>query len=358
MKTILENSICDVLMTITFLSALLSTLILDIKFFIKNKGHKLILEKTRSLYTILCIFFIPTIIIQYIYSIIKSSKYYNMFFILFIIIFSGYYIYKLIKLNSKKEFEKVSFSSTDRYNLILSQFFYFIIFIQPVYLQIVNNLNSFPNKFISNSILLFYMTLKLISFTYYLTINTLLIIKNLYKIIFPNLYKKILTFKSVIRNFEPLLNLDKDKPSLTFSKIDSSNFSHIIMNGIKKNYQKKCLYFYLKIPVIISIFYIFQFLKSTFLLVLSILTFPLDILSKNFKNEFIFFYKLLHLCIFISISSIFIHVLHHDIFNTNSVKLFEFFGITISVSIVLEQLKEISNKFNKESKQNQKDNAI
>lgn len=347
MKTILDSSLCDNAILLTFIFALVSTFALNSKSFIINKEYEVIFKKIGSKYTIVWIFLIPLIVVFSIYFYIKSSKYYTTFFGLFLMIWVIYYIYKAVKLINKKEFNKTYFSFDDKYNIILSQFFYFIFFMQPVYLLITNSLNGITNEFISDSILLFYMSVKSIAFTFYFLVNILLTSKNLYKFLCPNLYQKILKFKSLTNDFEPSLVINKKNISLTFPEINSTSFFHIIINGIERFCSKKFFCFYIKVPTIILIFYIIQFFKAILILIINTILFPLTNLHKKFKNEIIFFYKLLYLCIFISISLIFIHILNHEIFNANAVKLFEFFGITILISIVLQQLKEIPQYLDK-----------
>ena len=348
LKTLLESSLCDNAVLLTFIFALISTFALNSKNFIINKEYEVILKKIGNKYAIVWIFLFPLIIVFSIYFHIKSSKYYTTFFGLFLMICVIYYIYKTVKLINKKEFDKTYFSFDDKYNIILSQFFYFIFFMQPVYLSIINNLNSITNEFISDSILLFYMSVKLIAFTFYLLINILLTSKNLYKLLCPNLYQKTLKFKSLINDFEPSLVINRKNISLTFPEINSTSFFNIIIKVIESFCSKKNLGFYIKVPTIILIFYAIQFIKVLLILIINTTLVPLTNLHKKFKNEIVFFYKLLYMCIFISISLIFMHILNHDIFNPSAVKLFEFFGITILISIVLQQLKDIPQYTNKQ----------
>lgn len=348
MKTLLNSSFCDNAILLTFILALLSTFILKMKSFIRKKEYENIFKNIENKYAITWIILIPCIIMLSVYLYIKSNKYFTTIFGIFLIISVIYYIDKNFKLINKKEFYKINFSIDDKYNIILSQFIYFIFFMQPIYSLTINSIDNITDKFICDSILLFYMTLKSIILMYYLIINILLTAKNLYKTFGPNSYHKLLIFKNSIKSFEMELILNKKNIVLIFSKTNLPNILSAIIKCIENSCSKDFFNFYFKTPIIILIFYIVNFFKMILMLVVNILVFLLATLKEKLRNEIVFFYKLLYLCIFISISLIFIHILNHNIFDNNSIKLFEFFGITIFISIARQQLKEMTQYFEKE----------
>jgi len=352
MYTLLNSSLTDNILFCTYIIALITTIISSLKKYINDKSFKINLKEKYFNYFLFWMIALILIISAIIYINIISSKHYTTIFGLAIIICAGYYVYKAVNAINKKNFNKIQFSNDDKYNIILSQFIYFIFFQKEIYSMLVEHINNINNSFISDCILLTYMTLKTILILFFYITNILIALKNIYNVFIPNTYNKILKIKRYVYGFELNFEInEKDFKLITPKSISNNrilkklNTKKFINKIDKFNFFNKfySIFILIKIPFLILIFYAIEIIKSILMLLINPIVISLTFFKKKLNNEIIFFYKHFNLCAYISIFLIYIHILNHNTFNQNSIKAFEFFGLTIIVTIITQHLKDISN---------------
>lgn len=338
METILNSLCVDKIISTTFIIALITNLILDNKenseiHELKIICRELKLKNKNYIYLIICFFLIPFVEIAATIMILKKQKYYTLG--LLVIAFMIFLVYKFVKIINKKTFNRKFFSRKEKYIVTFFNAFYITLFSKEIYLMIINYLNTLNNHFISHFIMLTYMTIKLCLLMFLSIANLTSIFKNIYKLFFPNLYNFLLKLKTRINSNQ-----------ITF-EITAENKLKFFLND--KELNPKYLFFIKNLPIFLSIFifsiifYVIEIIKEILILIINVFIIPLTLAKKKLRNEFVFIYTLLYSCVFFSTSFIYFFALNNNTFDANSLKFFEFSGITVMITITMQRITDANN---------------
>ena len=319
MEKLLSNVLIDNTLYITFIFVTISCIILGIL----NISKKVENSQNEYLkYYAFWVIIIPVLVIILLCIIFKKIIM-ALLLLLFIIIYGLYKTKEGIKL-IKKENDTKQLSEEKQLNIIFPQMLYIFIFstdMQKIIIDFIKIMCSFifntNNQLYYKLIIYIYLTFKLISIIFFISINIVFFIRNIYKIF----------------NFKKITKKKKNK-KINFDFRQSIIISNNqIINKVNK------LKIHARIPIIVLILYYIIIINSLKEIIIDIVYFPIKIFKKILQNEQLFIYILLLLSILISISLTYNYIVVYET-NEKLEKIFSFFGITIIAPIILSKLFE------------------
>ena len=319
MEKLLSNVLIDNTLYITFIFVTIIFIILGIL----NISKKVENSQNEYLkYYAFWVIIIPVLVIILLCIIFKKIIM-ALLLLLFIIIYGLYKTKEGIKL-IKKENDTKQLSEEKQLNIIFPQMLYIFIFstdMQKIIIDFIKIMCSFifntNNQLYYKLIIYIYLTFKLISIIFFISINIVFFIRNIYKIF----------------NFKKITKKKKNK-KINFDFRQSIIISNNqIINKVNK------LKIHARIPIIVLILYYIIIINSLKEIIIDIVYFPIKIFKKILQNEQLFIYILLLLSILISISLTYNYIVVYET-NEKLEKIFSFFGITIIAPIILSKLFE------------------
>lgn len=342
MLEFLSSKNIDNVIMYSFLIFLILSFTIDVTKLIKNifdtKSKNNNINTKILIFALIILFIIPISICLMFYNYIKSLQYFNLIISFIMIIFTIIFLYKGINTINKTSLKKETFEKHEKYSIVFSQLLYFVFFSSSIYNFFIETFNNINNNFISDLLITTYITIKVILALFFAITNLLFILKILHENIGKKIHIWLNTIYKNVNGYELKIDFTSDQINISFEQNETKKHIKFFYSKINQ------LHIIFKLPIILIIFYLIEFIKIILLTFLNIFIFPIKYLEKIFNKETLFFYKFFRIIICFSISATYFYILFSDNFNDNSIKFFEFLGISIIITSFLSQLYELKNK--------------